>query len=88
MTQLSTECNTEIQRSREKIKPIMHPNPNKTGIPSMVANYFTEKISYGLGWTTIYMMTQIINPFPIMLNIQAKLTLRDQGGVPYSRRLK
>ena len=47
-----------------------------------------EKTYYGLGWTTTDRMTPEINPFPIMLNIQLKLTLRDQGSVPYFGRLK
>ena len=57
----------------------MHPNPNKREIPIEVANYVTKKISYGLGWTTIDRMTPKINPFPSMLNIQVKITLRDKG---------
>ena len=31
--------------------------------------YFTEKISYSLGWTTIDNITPEINPFQSMLNI-------------------
>ena len=53
-----------------------------------MAIYVTEKISYGLGWITTYRITPEINPFPIMLNIQSKLTLGDQVSIPYFRRLK
>ena len=58
----------------------MHPKPHpKRKITSGVSNSIMEKISYGLGWTTPDKMTLEINPFPSMLNIQAKLTLRDKG---------
>ena len=55
-------------------------------IPSMVANYVTDKTSYGLGCTTTDRETEKINPFSICKR-NTKYNTKGSLNIPYSRLL-
>ena len=69
--------NKNGEKKRAKQAKNAPTTPHKKEFPSRVTNSVTKKTSYGLGWTTLDRMTPEINPFPSMLNIQSKLTLRE-----------
>ena len=70
--------NKEKQRASQEYQVHCAPKPQRKtrNLPSMVANFVTEKTSYGLGCTTTDRETVEINPFPYARETK-HLTLKD-----------
>ena len=89
MDEHTIKCDTETGRNREQVNNIKHivpPKPQRKtrNVPNMVANFVTEKTSYGLGCTTTDRETVEINPFPIFKRNKTSNT-KGSRNVPYSR---